>query len=178
MLKLFQPTIRFASLEKISVETLLEAGIRGLVMDLDNTLTLWRATVIEDKVVDWIAQVKAGGIQVCVVSNSKTKRRVAIIAERLGVPYVFRAIKPRRRGFLRAMQIMGSSVRDTAVIGDQLFTDVLGGNLLKLRTILVSPISDHEFMGTKILRIGERILWWMMKITSLPISKMPNYPGT
>ncbi|MDR3288583.1 MAG: YqeG family HAD IIIA-type phosphatase [Peptococcaceae bacterium] len=176
MFECFQPAMQITSVEKISVEELFEAGIKGLIIDLDNTVTRWNELVVEEKVALWLGRVKKEGIQACVVSNNKKKSRVATVADYLDVPYVFRATKPRRRAFLEAMKMMGTGAENTAVIGDQLFTDVLGGNRLHLYTILVAPISDHEFAGTKILRMGERVLWWLMKKPASANSNSPKFP--
>jgi len=80
------------------------------------------------------------------------------VAERADVPFIARARKPRRRSFRRAMELMGTKPETTAVIGDQLFTDMLGGNRLGLFTILVTPISKEEFIGTRFMRFLEKLI--------------------
>lgn len=163
MFELFRPTFQAKSLDSISVDQLVQQGIRGLIIDLDNTMTPWNDLEVGPKVADWFKKVHAAGIKACVVSNNKKKQRVAVVAERLGIPFVFRATKPRRRAFRTGMQIIGTGKEDTVVIGDQLFTDIFGGNRLGLSTILVVPISDREFIGTRFMRRAERILIWLMK---------------
>lgn len=163
MFELFRPTFQAESLDSIPVEKLKRNGIKGLIIDLDNTMTPWNDLEVGPKVAEWFKKVQAAGIQACVVSNNKHKQRVAVVAEHLGIPFVFRATKPRRKAFRAGMEILGTGASDTAVIGDQLFTDILGGNRLKLYTILVLPISDREFIGTRFLRQMERVLVWLMK---------------
>jgi uncharacterized protein len=163
MFDLFRPSYQANSLDNIPVEQLKRIGIRGLIIDLDNTMTPWNDLEVGPKVTQWFKEVQAAGIQTCVVSNNKHKQRVAVVAERLGIPFVFRATKPRRKAFRSGMEILGTGVSDTAVIGDQIFTDILGGNRLGLYTILVLPISDREFIGTRFLRQMERVLVWLMK---------------
>lgn len=163
MFELFKPTFQADSLDSIPVEVLKRDGIRGLIIDLDNTMTPWNDLEVGPKVVKWFEKLKAAGIQACVVSNNKRKQRVAVVADRLGIPFVFRATKPRRRAFQAGMDILGTGMSDTAVIGDQLFTDILGGNRMGLYTILVLPINDREFIGTRIMRRAERVLVWLMK---------------
>lgn len=163
MFEYFRPTFQAPSLDLISVEQLVQDGIRGLIIDLDNTMTPWNDVEVGPKVAEWFIKVKAAGIHACVVSNNKERQRVAVVAERLGIPFVFRATKPRRRAFRAGMDRLGTGNKDTAVIGDQLFTDILGGNRLGLYTILVTPINDHEFIGTRIMRQMEKVLVWMMK---------------
>lgn len=163
MFKYFQPTLQAPSLDLISVDKLIQEGIKGLIIDLDNTMTPWNDVEVAPKVTEWFIKIKAAGIQACVVSNNKKRQRVAIVAERLGIPFVFRATKPRRRAFQAGMKILGTGFKDTAVIGDQLFTDILGGNRLGLYTILVTPINDREFIGTRFMRQMEKVLVWLMK---------------
>ena len=163
MFEYFRPTRQASSLDLISVEQLVQEGIRGLIIDLDNTVTPWNDVEVGPKVAEWFIKVKAAGIQACVVSNNKKRQRVAIVAERIGIPFVFRATKPRRRAFRAGMGLLGTGPKDTAVIGDQLFTDILGGNRLGLYTILVTPINEHEFIGTRVVRQIEKVLVWMMK---------------
>ncbi|AFM01274.1 MULTISPECIES: YqeG family HAD IIIA-type phosphatase [Desulfitobacterium] len=163
MFDLFKPTFQADSLDSIPVDVLKRDGIRGLIIDLDNTMTPWNDLEVGPKVVAWFEKLKAAGIQACVVSNNKRKQRVAVVADRLGIPFVFRATKPRRKAFQAGMNILGTGISDTAVIGDQLFTDILGGNRMGMYTILVLPINDKEFIGTRFLRRMERVLVWLMK---------------
>jgi len=163
MFEYFRPTLQAPSLDLISVEQLVQDGIRGLIIDLDNTMTPWNAVEVGAQVAEWFIKVKSAGIRACVVSNNKKRQRVAVVAEQLGIPFVFRATKPRGRAFRSGMELLGTGHKDTAVIGDQLFTDILGGNRLGLYTILVTPINDQEFIGTRIMRQMEKVLVWMMK---------------
>lgn len=163
MFEYFQPTIQAPSLDQISTEQLCQAGIRGLIIDLDNTMTPWNDVEVGPKVAEWFRKLKDAGIRACVVSNNKERKRVAVVAEQLEIPFVFRATKPRGRAFRAGMNLLGTGHKDTAVIGDQLFTDILGGNRLGLYTILVAPINDHEFIGTRFMRQMEKVLVWLMK---------------
>ena len=163
MFELFSPTFQAQSLDSIPVDRLVHNGIHGLIIDLDNTMTPWNDLEVGPKVAEWFEKVQSAGIKACVVSNNKKKQRVAVVAERLGIPFVFRATKPRRRAFRAGMQILGTGQEDTVVIGDQLFTDIMGGNRLGLYTILVVPMSDREFIGTRFMRRAERVLVWLMK---------------
>ncbi len=164
MFKYFQPTIKAPSLDQISVTQLKRNGIQGLIVDLDNTMTPWNGLEVGPKVLQWFSKVEAAGIRACVVSNCSRRQRVAVVAECLNIPFVFAAAKPRRRAFRAGMKLLGTKRRETAVIGDQLFTDILGGNRLGLYTILVTPINkQHEFIGTRFMRQMERLLVWLMK---------------
>jgi HAD superfamily phosphatase (TIGR01668 family) len=166
MFELFKPTYQVDSIDSIPVAKLKRHGIRGLIIDLDNTMTPWNDLEVGPKVAQWFSELKEAGVGACVVSNNKRKQRVAVVAEHLGIPFVFRATKPRRKAFRAGMEILGTDAKDTAVIGDQLFTDILGGNRLGLCTILVLPISDREFIGTRFMRQMERVLVWLIKHTA------------
>lgn len=163
MFDYFRPTLQAPSLDLISVEQLSRDGIKGLIIDLDNTMTPWNDIEVGPKVAEWFIKVKTAGISACVVSNNSKRQRVAVVAESLDIPFVFGATKPRRKAFRSGMELLGTGHKDTAVIGDQLFTDILGGNRLGLYTILVTPINDNEFIGTRFLRRMEKVLVWMMK---------------
>ncbi|MDH7577848.1 MAG: YqeG family HAD IIIA-type phosphatase [Bacillota bacterium] len=154
---LLRPKKIYNSLVEIPLDDLLRTGIRGMIIDLDNTLTEWRNPVISQKTVTWLELAKSMGFQVCFVSNNSTMR-VQEVAQKVGVPFVARAQKPRRWSFMCALEIMGTRAEETAVIGDQIFTDVLGGNRAGLYTILVTPISKREFFGTRLVRLLERLI--------------------
>ena len=136
----------------LDCEEMVARGIRGIILDLDNTLSPWRSGVITLEVERWIGRLRDAGLVACVVSNAATAGRVRPVADRLGLPWVTRAAKPLPRGFLRGMRLMGTTPESTAIVGDQLFTDILGGNNLGLYTVLVDPISSQEALITKLLQ--------------------------
>jgi HAD superfamily phosphatase (TIGR01668 family) len=147
---------------------LAEWGIRGVVLDLDNTLVLWHALEVSTEVRDWVRALHDAGIKMCLLSNTHKPKRVRVVAEELGIHFVPGGAKPRRRGFRRAVEAMGLTVEETARVGDQLFTDIWGGNRTGLRTILVEPIAAREFWGTKMVqRPLERI--YFQRLTDLGI---------
>jgi hypothetical protein len=142
----------------LAPKSLRDLGIRGLIVDLDNTLVDWNGSELRAEVVCWAREARELGLQVCVTTNARRTRRVARIAERLGASWVAPAGKPFPRAYSKPMAIMGTSLNDTAVVGDQIFTDVLGGNMMGLKTFLVRPLSRHDFAATKISRVMESIL--------------------
>jgi hypothetical protein len=131
-------------------------GIKGIIMDIDNTLTEWRSPILPEGAAAWLEQAGQEGIRLCFVSNNSA-RRARDVADKAGIPFVAKAQKPRRRSFKKAIEIMGTIPGQTAVIGDQLFTDILGGNRMGMLTILVTPISKREFFGTRLMRLVEAI---------------------
>ncbi len=138
-------------------------GIRGLIVDLDNTLCEWQSEDIPEDVRAWLESLQRAGIGVCIASNTHNRRRLDRVAKDLGVPYVQGVPKPRRRCFVRAVELLGCSADQAAVVGDQMFTDVLGGKRSGIRTIMVRPIHHREFIGTKISRMIEGRLLHLFK---------------
>lgn len=157
LIGLLCPSAWAASIYAVDLDDLRRRGIRGLIFDLDNTLIPWRDPDPPPKLVTWFAGLRRRGFAVTIVSNNGG-RRVELFSAALGVPALARASKPRRRGFRQAMELMGTSPAATAVIGDQLFTDVLGGNRLRAYTVLVTPVSRREFVGTMLVRRLEALV--------------------
>lgn len=143
---------------EVSPEELRALGIRAVLLDLDNTLVGWQRHDVPESVLLWLQSLRDAGLQLYLVSNTRFGRRLKQLSERLDIPYVKRAWKPRRRGFRAALAAMNVTPEQTAMIGDQMFTDVLGGNRLGLYTVMVRPMARREFFGTKISRVFERWL--------------------
>lgn len=151
------------SIYDINIEQLRARDIRAIITDLDNTLVEWNRPLATPEVERWFASLREAGIQVTVVSNNN-QQRVLTFCQPLGVNYIWAARKPTNRAFLRAVREMDVRVEETVVIGDQLFTDVLGGNRLGFYTILVVPVSQTDGFWTQINRWLERIvLHWMRR---------------
>jgi len=104
-----------------------------------------------------IANLKKNGFRICIVSNN-SGAKIKEFANQLEVPIIQKARKPSRRPFYRAMKLMSTKPEETVMVGDQIFTDIVGGNRSGLFTILVLPISKIEFVGTRVTRFFERIV--------------------
>jgi len=155
-LKNLTPTRVVESLKELDPQSLKDQGIAAIITDLDNTLVPWRHYEIMPGVIEWLAKLEVAGIKICIASNTIHTERLKQLAETLGIPFVDRVQKPRTGGFLRAMKLMGSNQKNTAVFGDQLFTDILAGNRLHLHTILLRPpLSKEEFISTQLVRYVE-----------------------
>jgi len=152
---LLKPDLKVKSIFDVPLKELRKKGINSLIIDLDNTITKWNSLEVSQEVLIWFEKIKQSGFKACLVSNNPGER-VSLIAKALGIPSIPKAGKPRRKAFRQALKLLNSSRRETAVVGDQIFTDVLGGNRMGLYTILVDPISSHEFIGTKIMRFFEK----------------------
>jgi len=150
-LELFCPTWTAPSVTSISPEFFREHGVRGVILDLDNTLVPWRGAEIPPEVADWVRRMRAAGLRLCIVSNTHRPGRLHRLAAVFEIPYVPGSAKPGRAGFLRALAMMETSGPETAVVGDQVMTDIWGGNRCGLMTVLVDRLTPVEFVGTRLI---------------------------
>lgn len=156
---LLTPNRVVESVKEVNPTSLKAEGITAIITDLDNTLVPWRHYEIAPGVVEWLAHLEVEGIKICIASNTIHTERLKQLAETMGIDFVDRVRKPWTDGFERAMQKMGSNAGNTAVFGDQIFTDVLCGNRLGLVSILLRPpLSKEEFISTQVVRILENFL--------------------
>ncbi|MFT4412714.1 YqeG family HAD IIIA-type phosphatase [Fredinandcohnia humi] len=163
MLTYFLPNEHVKTIFDISASKLKELGIKGVITDLDNTLVEWDRPSATPQLVKWFEEIKEQGIAVTIVSNNNEKR-VKEFADPLGIPFIFEARKPMVRAFKRAITEMGLKKEEVVVIGDQLLTDVFGGNRSGLHTILVVPVAQTDGFFTKFNRLVERrLLSWMKR---------------
>jgi HAD superfamily phosphatase (TIGR01668 family) len=159
LLQPFRPSLRAGSVTEITPAFLAGRGIRALILDLDNTLVAWHGQEVPPHVAAWLRDLHAADVQCCIVSNTHRPGRLRELAAVLGVQYVPSGGKPRRAGFRRAMTALAVTADETAVVGDQILTDIWGGNRCGLLTILVEPLSPVEFWGTRVIsRNVERLL--------------------
>ena len=163
MLKQFLPDEHVKSILDISPEQLKQKGIKGIITDLDNTLVEWDRPNATPALIRWFDEVKKRNILVTIVSNNN-EERVKAFSDPLNIPFIFRARKPMGPAFHKALSQMGLKKEETVVIGDQLLTDVLGGNRSGFHTILVVPVAQTDGFFTKFNRFAERrILNWFRK---------------
>lgn len=137
---LFRATFVADDIYKIRGEALARQGIRLLLADLDNTLVPYGVPLPDERLKAWRDDLAAHGVTLFVLSNNRHESRPRIFSEGLEVPYIGHAGKPKTPSFYQAMEQMGVTKEQTAIIGDQVFTDVLGGNRAGVTTILVRPI--------------------------------------
>lgn len=156
--KIFLPDLEVHRVTDIDLSLLLERGIQGLLLDLDNTLTVWHGLRVEPMVLDWLRQAKAFGFQLCILSNSYASR-VQPVGELLSIPALSMSGKPRKRAFIRGCTRLGLRPEQVAMVGDQLFTDICGANRAGLTSILTEPIDSVEMWATAhIARPAEQLL--------------------
>ncbi|MFO8192437.1 MAG: YqeG family HAD IIIA-type phosphatase [Bacillota bacterium] len=157
MLRLLTPKEHLDNIYQIDPEHLQSLGIKGIITDMDNTLVPWSDRFVYPRLRTLLSDLKEKGFQLFIVSNNSRNRGISLARE-LDIPAIWYAVKPRRHAFRRAMKNMDLSPGEVAVVGDQIFTDVLGGNRLGLHTILVNPISEKEFFWSRLMRKLERLV--------------------
>lgn len=159
-----RPTSFARRIHNIPIDMLIEDGIRGVIVDLDNTLVGYRHAAPDEEVAAWVHEASSRGLSVAVVTNNATPWAHEVAAE-LGVPCIPKAGKPSPKGFLRALELLQTSKHETIVIGDQVFTDVLGAKLFGMKVILTEPIVVREQWWMRTLRFFERIALYRMPRT-------------
>ncbi len=143
MFRLVTPDLRIESVLELDVERLRGAGLGALLLDVDGTLKNYRSDRPAPKVAAWLDGLRTAGIGLCLVSNGRS-RRIGRLAEGLGLPFVCQACKPLPFACHAAIRRLGFAARRTAVVGDQLFADVMAARLAGLASILVRPIHPEE----------------------------------
>lgn len=155
---MLRPTILAEAIWCVDLASLRRSGIRGIILDLDNTIVNWNDTRVHCKARAWIEEARRLGMRICLASNAVRAGRVSQVAHSLDVPALTRAGKPFPRAFRRAMIQLGTEPHSTCAVGDQIFTDILGANWAGLTTVLVSPLSPRESPHTRLIRLIERPL--------------------
>ena len=142
-MKKLDPNIYLKKVEDITIEMLIKNKIKLLILDIDNTLIDYYKNLSEE-VVNWAKEMKGQGIKLYILSNTNNEEKVKKVAEKLGIQYKHFAMKPLKRGFKYVQKETNIKPENIAVVGDQIFTDVLGGNRSQMFTILVDPIDDKK----------------------------------
>lgn len=150
------------SVYEITPEKLEKLGIKGIITDLDNTLIEWNRHEATEEIAKWVKEMERAGIKVIIASNNK-EARVKRFAEPLGIPFIFKARKPLGAAYLAALKELQLNRNEVIMLGDQLLTDIMGANRLKLYTILVKPVAESDGMVTKFNRFVERRVFNALK---------------
>jgi len=148
---IFYPKGYFNKVSEISLKYLNENNIKGLILDVDNTLIDYYRNISEETI-NWAKYLKENGIKMCILSNSNKYEKVKEVAEKLGLDYTYFGTKPLKRGFKKAKKMIGLENNEIAAVGDQIFTDVIGANRMKMHSILVEPIKEKDIFITKLKR--------------------------
>lgn len=151
----FTPDFYYDSVFAVPYDELLKKNIRGLIFDIDNTLTHFDEMQPSAKISGLLRRLERKGFRICLVTNN-TNKRLGAFNEKLSFPGIANAIKPFTRGIRYAMETMDTTPAETAIIGDQLLSDIWAGKNAKITTILVKPISDKDFILVRAKRVIER----------------------
>lgn len=152
----FVPDYYFDTFDLASAEFLLSLGIRGIILDVDNTLEPYENPHPGEHVKKWLSELSSSGIRAAIVSNNNSDR-INEFNKELGLFAISKAKKPLRGNIKRAMAELGTDKNSTAIMGDQIFTDILAGKRCGLAaTILVPPIKDKRDFFTRFKRWLER----------------------
>lgn len=145
------PNAHFNNVKEITIKFLQENKINALILDVDNTLIDYNKNLSQE-IVTWAEELKAKGIKLYIVSNSNKQQKVKEVAEKLKIEYIFFAKKPLKSGFQKAQKALKEKPQNIGVVGDQIFTDIIGGNRCKMFTILVEPIAEKDIWITMLKR--------------------------
>lgn len=151
------PKAYFDKIEKITIEFIQKNHLKALILDMDNTLINYKKEMPEN-IEKWAKDLKGQGTKLYILSNTNKKTKVKTIAEKLDIPYRSFAKKPLKAGFLKVQKELGYKPEQIGVVGDQIFTDVIGGNRCNMFTILIDAIDDKDFWYTLWKRPLEKML--------------------
>lgn len=150
-MSLFRADYKVRNILCITPEMIRESGAKVLLLDADNTLSFHGSAKPFPGVAEWVDEMKKNGIGLIIISNN-SKKRIAPFAEKLGIPYIAKSAKPLKKGFLAGCGKFGAKPSEAAVIGDQVFTDVVGGNLIGAKVFLTKPLGPETDRFLKIKR--------------------------
>ena len=145
------PKLYLKNVLDISVALLQKENIKGILIDVDNTLLYLDKTLLKG-VEEWVENMKKNEIKMCILSNPNQKDKVKKLGEQLQIPYVYFAKKPLKSGFKKGAKILELPYQQIAVVGDQITTDVWGANRMKMFSILTKPLEEKDIWITKIKR--------------------------
>lgn len=162
MFNCFYPVHSFGSFHEVTPNFLTKKGIKALLVDIDNTLVPWDAALPTQEVIEWVEEMKNAGIGICLISNNH-EDRVKTFNEPLGLPVLFDAGKPGKACYEKGCAILGVSKEQTAVLGDQLFTDIWGGNRQGMLSLLVNPVAERDMRFVRFKRQLEKVVLYFYR---------------
>lgn len=169
------PASSAAQILDIQPMELVNRNKKLILVDVDNTLVGWRSDDIPIESIQWVNSCKEAGLHLCILSNTRNPSRLERLAKELGIDFVRGKFKPNPAVYREALNRFGVSAEDAIMIGDQLFTDILGANRAGIEAIWVRPMTGRDFVGTKISRLGERLarryLYRSLQHTDIPAAE-------
>lgn len=158
MLTVCYPHYLIESVVELSPERLRALGVENLLLDVDCTLKRYGMQELEPEITAWLEKIKGEGFRICLLSNGMAPR-IGRFAEKVGLPFVAEAWKPLPRGCFRAMKEFGFERDKTAIVGDQIFADVMAGRFAGIRTFLTTAIfPEEEPWYTRMKRPFEKVV--------------------
>ena len=154
---MLRPDAVVGSVTEVTPDFLHRLGVRAVMVDLDDTLLAAGSDLLEPLFEVWLESLRLAQMPVVILSNG-THARVTRWAQELGLEGLHLTGKPRGRAFRRGLDKLGTPARETAMVGDQLFTDVLGANLAGMVSVLVTPLSPGKLLHTRALRYVEKVI--------------------
>ena len=154
---LLYPDAYLENVKEITLDFLNRNNIKGLILDIDNTLIDFDKNILPGAK-EWCDDLKKSGIKMMILSNTNKVKKVEKVANLLGLKYIYFAQKPNKKGFLKSQKLLDLKVEEIATVGDQVLTDVWGGNRIGMFTILTKPIDKRDILITKIKRPFERMV--------------------
>ena len=155
-MRIFSPTRYITSVDRIDLDALWASGKRAILLDRDNTLVPRDRACAPHEISAWLYRARSMGFRLCMVSNNWHRDQVARSAGELGLEFISHAMKPAPFAITAGLKRLGAAANEAVLIGDQLYTDVWGGNLAGVDTILVKPQAQVDLWYTQIFRIFER----------------------
>jgi uncharacterized protein len=150
-----KPDYYVSSLFAVSAKDLLDKGIKGLLLDIDNTLVANHEPDADGRVLSFVSAMQEAGIRLAILSNAAS-RRISLFNRPLGLPVVAGSFKPFRRGYRNGISLLGLDASEICMAGDQLFTDILGANRSGIRSLLVAPMHISEPWYVRLKRLAEK----------------------
>lgn len=144
---MIEPNAYFKKVEEITIEFLQKNKIKALILDIDNTLIDYKEN-LSQSIQIWAKELKGQGTKLYILSNTNKKEKVEKVANALEIPYINFAKKPLKSGFKKVQKELNEKAENIGVVGDQIFTDIIGGNRSKMFTILVEPIDKKDYWYT------------------------------
>ena len=160
---LLKPHLKLNRITDIDSKHLKLLGVDALLLDVDNTLSTDHGTELVPGIFDWIEKMRKADVKLLIVSNARSCR-VKPFAEKLGLDFIGLGLKPLPFGYFRGAKRAGSKRKNTAIVGDQIFTDILGGRLSGVKTILLTPIELEKKLSFRIRRRLEKTVFKIHKI--------------
>ena len=151
------PRLYCKNILEVTPEFLKENNIKALILDVDNTLLDFDLNIIEG-LEEWGKTMKENEIKCIILSNSNKETKVKMVADLLGIEYIKFAMKPLKRGFKMAQKKLEIPNENIAAIGDQIFTDVIGANRMKMFSILVKTLAEKDLWMTRFKRPIEELV--------------------